>query len=346
MSSSKYFQPQTLSYTVLLKTNYLNIFKNPLLFLLIHAFNFLSNSFIVVIDAHMSTWGNQSDGFEAALIWFLIGNWLNQSKLVKLSFLWNHLWSANISCLMKGDRTDHCYRSLSLWAELTGKTEESQQAGGGEEKDTLTWYLWNSNLFTAAAVSSITEWLNFYYVIFIKRQRKLHWCFICFNDRCAALSVPSVQDLPIQKEQVSPAVLTKAPKMEHPLFSPLGTSEMWAHRGGQAAHTPLGASFIVRGTSAGHAACGQRQHLSTNAPCGHTEPLEGSGNAPGKRLPLGGCTELSHMWQALASEATWPLWDYSPLYNLSFKQRAHLAGLFSRLHEDCILVKDWIKVSM
>lgn len=122
-------------------------------------------------------------------------------------------------------------------------------------------------------------------------------------------------------------------------------------------HTPLGASFIARGTSAATvslcgtsvqdtAACGQRQYLSTNAPCGHTELLEGSGNTPGKWLPLGGCTELSHMWQALASEATWPLWDYSPLYNLSFKQRAHLAGLFSRLHEDCILVKDWIKGSM
>lgn len=143
MSSSKYFHPQTLSYTVLLKTKCLNILKNALLFLLIHAFNFLSDSFIVVIDAHMSTWGNQSDGFEAALIWFLIGNWLNQSKLVKLSFLWNHLWSANISCLMKGDRTDHCYRSLSLWALLCprlnslGRQRRASRQGEGRKKTLL-----------------------------------------------------------------------------------------------------------------------------------------------------------------------------------------------------------------
>lgn len=103
-------------------------------------------------------------------------------------------------------------RALAPWGGLGNKADRRRE--GKRERGILTWYLWNLNLFTAAAISSITEWLNFYYIIFIKRQRKLHPMFCLFPMTDAALPAPSVQDLPIWKEQVSPAVLTKGPPQD------------------------------------------------------------------------------------------------------------------------------------
>lgn len=75
-------------------------------------------------------------------------------------------------------------------------------------------------MFTAAAISSSTEWLNFYYIIFIKRQESS--TDVClFQRQTAALPAPSVQDLPAWKEQVSPVL--RGPRMQ-PSF---GTS-LWA----------------------------------------------------------------------------------------------------------------------
>lgn len=64
----------------------------------------------------------------------------------------------------------------------------SKLVGGGA----LTWYLWNSDLLTAVAITPFAKWLYFYDIIFIKRKGKLHRCFVCFYNGRTALFVPSV----------------------------------------------------------------------------------------------------------------------------------------------------------
>lgn len=59
----------------------------------------------------------------------------------------------------------------------------------------LTWYLWNSDLFTAAAITPVTERLYLYDVVLIKGQGELNGGFISFYYRRAALPVPPVQNL-------------------------------------------------------------------------------------------------------------------------------------------------------
>lgn len=50
----------------------------------------------------------------------------------------------------------------------------SDKAGREEGNNVLTCDLWDSNLFTGTAVAAVAEWLDFYYVIFVQGQRKLH----------------------------------------------------------------------------------------------------------------------------------------------------------------------------
>lgn len=84
-------------------------------------------------------------------------------------------------------------------------------------------------MLTAAAIAAVAERLDLYDVILIERQRELDRGLVGLDDRRAALSIPPVQDLPAQKEQVSPAAHAKTPTMGYSLaftVSPVNTETL------------------------------------------------------------------------------------------------------------------------
>lgn len=81
------------------------------------------------------------------------------------------------------------------WGRRLPAARQTEEQARTPVPPVLTWYLWNSDLFAAAAITPVAERLYLYDVVLVKREGELHGGFICFYYGRAALPVPPVQNL-------------------------------------------------------------------------------------------------------------------------------------------------------
>lgn len=107
-------------------------------------------------------------------------------------------------------------------------SRQARGAGWGAGERVLTCHLWDADLLAGAAVPPVADWPDFYDVIFIQRQGELHRRLVCFDDRRAALSAPSVQDLPTQNRRHLLPPRARPPGDDERRF-PAGTNDVLGH---------------------------------------------------------------------------------------------------------------------